>query len=90
MKTLRRTRERFYWEQLRADIKKWYRECKVRRARKGPKTEQGKSMTGCTSVEKLSDRTPRFPCDILIGRPGDTPSSPNEDLNNLEAHLESV
>ncbi|GBM11198.1 Retrovirus-related Pol polyprotein from transposon 297 [Araneus ventricosus] len=30
------------------------------------------------------------PCDILFGRPSDTPSSPNEYLNNLEARLESV
>ncbi|GBM54132.1 hypothetical protein AVEN_2742-1, partial [Araneus ventricosus] len=29
-----------------------------------------KSVTGdwSTSTEKLSDRTPRFPCDILFGR----------------------
>ncbi|GBM97845.1 hypothetical protein AVEN_148145-1 [Araneus ventricosus] len=58
--------------------------------RKRPKTEDGKSVTEWTSAEKLSDRTPRFPCDILFGRPGDTPSSPNEDLNKLEARLESV
>ncbi|GBO14788.1 hypothetical protein AVEN_205531-1 [Araneus ventricosus] len=38
----------------------------------------------------LFDRTLRLPCDILFGRPSDTPSSPNEYLNNLEARLESV
>ncbi|GBO46393.1 hypothetical protein AVEN_186072-1 [Araneus ventricosus] len=90
MKTLRRIRERFYWDRLRADVEKWCRECQICRARKRPKTEDGKSVTGWISAEKLSDRTPRFPCDILFGRPEDTPSSPNEDLNKLGARLESV
>ncbi|GBN11088.1 hypothetical protein AVEN_174029-1, partial [Araneus ventricosus] len=67
MKTLRRIRERFYWDRLRADVEKWCRECQICRARKRLKTE-----------EEVSDRTPRFPCGILFGRPGDTPSSPNE------------
>ncbi|GBM41522.1 hypothetical protein AVEN_261547-1 [Araneus ventricosus] len=79
MKTLRRIRERFYWDRLRADVEKWCRECQICRARKRLKTE-----------EEVSDRTPRFPCGILFGRPGDTPSSPNEDLNKLGARLESV
>ncbi|GBN73073.1 hypothetical protein AVEN_24430-1 [Araneus ventricosus] len=86
--TLRRIRERFYWDRLRADVEKWCRECESFRVRKGPKTEDGKAVTGWTSAEKFSDRTPRFPFDILFGRPGDTPSSPNEDLNKLEARLE--
>ncbi|GBO27022.1 hypothetical protein AVEN_36329-1 [Araneus ventricosus] len=60
------------------------------KARKRPKTEDGKSVTGWISAEKLSDRTPRFPCDIRFGRPGDTPSSQNEDLNKLGARLKSV
>ncbi|GBN51402.1 hypothetical protein AVEN_205274-1, partial [Araneus ventricosus] len=34
----------------------------------------------------FSDRTLRFPCDILFGRPRDTPSSPT----NSEACLERV
>ncbi|GBO02529.1 hypothetical protein AVEN_224900-1 [Araneus ventricosus] len=38
----------------------------------------------------LFGRTLRLPCDILFGRSSDTPSSPNEYLNNLEARLESV
>ncbi|GBM35521.1 hypothetical protein AVEN_106753-1 [Araneus ventricosus] len=38
----------------------------------------------------LFDRTPRLPYDILFGRPNDTPSSPNEYLNNLETCLERV
>ncbi|GBN20779.1 hypothetical protein AVEN_109186-1 [Araneus ventricosus] len=83
MKTLRRIRELFYWDRLRADVEKWYRECQICRARKRPKIEDGKSGTGWISAEKLSDRTPRFPCGILFGRPGDTPSSPNEDLNKF-------
>ncbi|GBN45853.1 hypothetical protein AVEN_131703-1 [Araneus ventricosus] len=90
MKTLRRIRDRFYWGRLRTVVEKWCRECQACRARKGPKLEQGKPMIGWTSEEKLSDRTPRFPCCSLIGRPGDTPSSPNKDLNKLEAHLGNI
>ncbi|GBL79105.1 hypothetical protein AVEN_92359-1 [Araneus ventricosus] len=90
MKTLRRIRERFYWDRLRTDVEKWCREYQICRTRKGPKTEDGKSVAGWTSAEKLSDRRPRFSCDILCGRPGDTSSSPSEDLNKLEARLENV
>ncbi|GBM98025.1 Retrovirus-related Pol polyprotein from transposon 412 [Araneus ventricosus] len=38
MKTLSKTRERFYWDRLRADVEKWCRECHACGARKGPKT----------------------------------------------------
>ncbi|GBM12089.1 hypothetical protein AVEN_220938-1, partial [Araneus ventricosus] len=55
MKTLRRIRERFYWDRLRADVEKWCRECQICRARKRLKTEDGKSVTGWISAEKLSD-----------------------------------
>ncbi|GBN97789.1 hypothetical protein AVEN_177673-1 [Araneus ventricosus] len=89
MKTLRRLRERFYWDRLQ-DVEKWCRECQICRARKRPKTEDGKSVTGRISAETLSDRKPRFSCDILFGRSGDTPSSPNEDLNKLGVRLENV
>ncbi|GBO13185.1 hypothetical protein AVEN_124409-1 [Araneus ventricosus] len=34
--------------------------------------------------------TLRLPCDIVFGRPSETPSSPKEYMNNLEARLESV
>ncbi|GBL53910.1 hypothetical protein AVEN_175751-1, partial [Araneus ventricosus] len=86
MKTLRKTRERFYWDRLRADVEKWCWECQACGARKGPKTEQRKSVTGRTPAETFSDRTLRFSCDILFGRQRDTPSSPT----NSEAYLESV
>ncbi|GBN60826.1 hypothetical protein AVEN_33060-1 [Araneus ventricosus] len=86
MKTLRKTREQFYWDRLRADVEKWCRECHACGARKGLKTEQGKSVTGRTPAEMFPDQTLRFPCDILFGRPRDTPSSPT----NSEARLESV
>ncbi|GBN37789.1 hypothetical protein AVEN_139104-1 [Araneus ventricosus] len=76
MKTLRKTRER-----LHADVELWCRECQ-----RGLKTEQGKSVTGRTSAEIFSDRTLRFPCDILYRRPRDTPSSPT----NSEGRLESI
>ncbi|GBN96200.1 Transposon Ty3-G Gag-Pol polyprotein [Araneus ventricosus] len=38
MKTLNKTRERFYWDRLRADVEKWCRECHACESRKGPKT----------------------------------------------------
>ncbi|GBN80935.1 Retrovirus-related Pol polyprotein from transposon 412 [Araneus ventricosus] len=47
-------------------------------------------VTGFTPADMLFGRTLRLPCDILFGRRSDTPSSPNEYLNNLEARLESV
>ncbi|GBN57776.1 hypothetical protein AVEN_224578-1, partial [Araneus ventricosus] len=136
MKTLSKTRERFYCDRLRADVEKWCRECHACGARKGPKTRtKGRlqrynvgapfermaldilgplpvttrgnryvlvlmdyftkwsadhEATGCTPAHMLFGRTLRLPCDILFGRPSDTPSSPNEYLNNLEARLESV
>ncbi|KAF8789985.1 Retrovirus-related Pol polyprotein like [Argiope bruennichi] len=46
--------------------------------------------TGWIPSEMLFGRTLRLPCDILFGRPTDTPSSPNKYLNDLEARLESV
>ncbi|GBM97044.1 hypothetical protein AVEN_233692-1 [Araneus ventricosus] len=46
--------------------------------------------TGFTPADMLFRRTLLLPCDILFGRPSDTPSSPNEYLNNLETRLESV
>ncbi|GBM32013.1 hypothetical protein AVEN_161807-1 [Araneus ventricosus] len=47
-------------------------------------------VTGSTPAELLFGRTLRLPCDILFGRPSNTPSSPNEYLNNLESYLDSV
>ncbi|GBN83810.1 hypothetical protein AVEN_14630-1 [Araneus ventricosus] len=47
-------------------------------------------VTGLTPAEMLFGRTLRLPCDILFGRPSETPSSPNEDMENLEARLGSV
>ncbi|GBO00095.1 Retrovirus-related Pol polyprotein from transposon 297 [Araneus ventricosus] len=38
MKTLSKTRERFYWDRLRADVEKWCRECHAYGARKRQKT----------------------------------------------------
>ncbi|GBO33123.1 Retrovirus-related Pol polyprotein from transposon 297 [Araneus ventricosus] len=38
MKTLSKTRERFYWDRLRADVENCCRECHACGARKGPKT----------------------------------------------------
>ncbi|GBM32014.1 hypothetical protein AVEN_161808-1 [Araneus ventricosus] len=38
IKTLSKTRERFYWDRLRSDVEKWCRECHSCGARKGPKT----------------------------------------------------
>ncbi|GBN41958.1 hypothetical protein AVEN_21577-1 [Araneus ventricosus] len=86
MKTLCKTRERFYWDGLRADFERWCRECQACGARKGPKTEQGKSVTGRTPAEMFPDRKLRFPCDILFGRPREMLSSPT----NSEARLGNV
>ncbi|GBM66858.1 Retrovirus-related Pol polyprotein from transposon 412 [Araneus ventricosus] len=47
-------------------------------------------VTGLTPAEMLFGRTLRLPCDILFGRPSETPSSPIEYMKNLEARLESV
>ncbi|GBL73575.1 Retrovirus-related Pol polyprotein from transposon 297 [Araneus ventricosus] len=47
-------------------------------------------VTGLTPAEMLFGRTLRLPCDILFGRPSETPSSPNEYMKSLEARLESV
>ncbi|GBM49181.1 Retrovirus-related Pol polyprotein from transposon 412 [Araneus ventricosus] len=38
MKTLSKSRERFYWDLLRDDVEKWCRECHACGARNGPKT----------------------------------------------------
>ncbi|GBL74068.1 hypothetical protein AVEN_230974-1 [Araneus ventricosus] len=46
--------------------------------------------TGFTPAQMLFGRTLRLTCGILFGRPSDTPSSPNEYLNNLDARLESA
>ncbi|GBO11422.1 hypothetical protein AVEN_160862-1 [Araneus ventricosus] len=115
MKTLSKTRERFYWNSLRADVENWCRECHPCGARKGPKTRTKGSLqrynvgapfermaldihfqstehevTELTPAEMLFGRMLRLPCDILFGRPSETPSSPNEYMRNLEARLESV
>ncbi|GBO27036.1 hypothetical protein AVEN_224525-1 [Araneus ventricosus] len=47
-------------------------------------------MTGFTAADMLFGRTLRLPCDILFGRPSDTPSSSNEYLNNLESSLKGL
>ncbi|GBL80213.1 hypothetical protein AVEN_29186-1 [Araneus ventricosus] len=51
-------------------------------------TEQ--EVTGLTPAEMLFGQTLRLPCDILFGRPSETPSSPNKYMKNLEARLESI
>ncbi|GBM67920.1 hypothetical protein AVEN_181367-1 [Araneus ventricosus] len=37
MKTLSKTRERFYWDRLCGDVEKWCRKCHAYGAQKGPK-----------------------------------------------------
>ncbi|KAF8791589.1 Retrovirus-related Pol polyprotein like [Argiope bruennichi] len=46
--------------------------------------------TRLTPAEMLFDQTLRLPCDILFGRPSETPTSPNEYMKDLEARLESI
>ncbi|GBN60394.1 hypothetical protein AVEN_119149-1 [Araneus ventricosus] len=124
MKTLSKTRERFYWDRLPSDVEKWCRECHACGAQKGPKTRtKGRlqrynvgapfetmaldilgplpvttkgnrsadlEVTGFTLTDMLFFLTLRLPCDILFGRPSDTPSSSNEYLNNFETRLEGI
>ncbi|GBN88061.1 Retrovirus-related Pol polyprotein from transposon 297 [Araneus ventricosus] len=47
-------------------------------------------MTGLTPAKIIFGRTLRLPCDIIFGRPSETPSSPNEYMKNLETRLENV
>ncbi|GBM74203.1 hypothetical protein AVEN_203404-1 [Araneus ventricosus] len=47
-------------------------------------------VTELTPAEMLFGRTLRLPFDILVGRPSETLSSPNEYMKKLEANLESV
>ncbi|GBM44268.1 Retrovirus-related Pol polyprotein from transposon 297, partial [Araneus ventricosus] len=46
-KTLSKTRERFYWDRLRADVENWCRECHACGARKGPKT---RTKVACSAI----------------------------------------
>ncbi|GBN71661.1 hypothetical protein AVEN_60420-1 [Araneus ventricosus] len=56
MKTLSKTRERFYWDRLRADVEKWCRECHACGVRKGPKTRTKGSLQRY-NVEAPFERT---------------------------------
>ncbi|GBM38863.1 Retrovirus-related Pol polyprotein from transposon 412 [Araneus ventricosus] len=47
MKTLNKTRERFYWDRFRADIEKWCRECHACGARRGPKKGTKRRLQRC-------------------------------------------
>ncbi|GFV53945.1 gypsy retrotransposon integrase-like protein 1 [Trichonephila clavipes] len=46
--------------------------------------------TGYSPSQMLFGRDLRLPCDLLFGRPPDTPSSPEEYVQNLQAHFEDV
>ncbi|GFX04395.1 retrovirus-related Pol polyprotein from transposon 412 [Trichonephila clavipes] len=46
--------------------------------------------TGYSPSQMLFDRDLRLPCDLLFGRPPDTPSSPEEYVQNLQARFEDV
>ncbi|GBN64047.1 hypothetical protein AVEN_98862-1 [Araneus ventricosus] len=61
MKTLSKTRERFYWDRLRADVEKWRRECHACGARKGPKTR----TKGCLQRYNVGAPFGRMALDIL-------------------------
>ncbi|GBM45406.1 hypothetical protein AVEN_74983-1 [Araneus ventricosus] len=54
MKTLRKTRERFYWDRLRADIEKWCRECQACGARK--QNKEGQYLEGLQQRRFLIER----------------------------------
>ncbi|GBN75169.1 Retrovirus-related Pol polyprotein from transposon 297 [Araneus ventricosus] len=61
MKTLSKTRERFYWDRLRADVEKWCRECHACGARKGPKTRTILSHSDFTQKTKANQRSEPLP-----------------------------
>ncbi|GFV90829.1 retrovirus-related Pol polyprotein from transposon 412 [Trichonephila clavipes] len=44
--------------------------------------------TGYSPSQMLFGRDLRLPCDLLFGRPPDTPSSPEEYVQNLQARFE--
>ncbi|GFV46058.1 retrovirus-related Pol polyprotein from transposon 412 [Trichonephila clavipes] len=46
--------------------------------------------TGYSPSQMLFGRDLRLPCDLLFGRPPDTPSSPEEYVQNLQARFEDV
>ncbi|GFW79740.1 retrovirus-related Pol polyprotein from transposon 412 [Trichonephila clavipes] len=46
--------------------------------------------TGYSPSQMLFGRDIRLPCDLLFGRPPDTPSSPEEYVQNLQARFEDV
>ncbi|GFX23935.1 retrovirus-related Pol polyprotein from transposon 412 [Trichonephila clavipes] len=46
--------------------------------------------TGYSPSQMLFGRDLRIPCDLLFGRPPDTPSSPEEYVQNLQARFEDV
>ncbi|GFU74545.1 retrovirus-related Pol polyprotein from transposon 412 [Trichonephila clavipes] len=46
--------------------------------------------TGCSPSQMLFGQDLRLPCDLLFGRPPDTPSSPEEYVQNLQARFEDV
>ncbi|GBN99791.1 hypothetical protein AVEN_169543-1 [Araneus ventricosus] len=72
MKTLSRIRERFYCDRRREMVQGM----SSLQSRETTQNRTGKA-NDWMDFEKLPDRTPRFPCCSLFGRPGDTPSSPN-------------
>ncbi|GBO10829.1 hypothetical protein AVEN_214697-1 [Araneus ventricosus] len=61
MKTLSKTRERFYWDRLRADVEKWSREYHACGSRKGPKTR----TKGCLQPYNVGAPFERMVLDIL-------------------------
>ncbi|GFU66226.1 retrovirus-related Pol polyprotein from transposon 412 [Trichonephila clavipes] len=48
------------------------------------------ATTGYSPSKMLFGRDLRLPCDLLFGRPPDTPSSPEEYVQNLQARFEDV
>ncbi|GFS72214.1 retrovirus-related Pol polyprotein from transposon 412 [Trichonephila clavipes] len=56
----------------------------------GMRTAAPFTTTGYSPSQMLFGRDLRLPCDLLFGRPPDTPSSPEEYVQNLQARFEDV
>ncbi|GBM20275.1 hypothetical protein AVEN_216686-1 [Araneus ventricosus] len=88
--------DRLSWQEIAAEslaTKRYWALWDFLHLKDGVQTESGSAkneVTGLAPAEMLFGRTLQLPCDIIFGRPSETPSLQDENLKNLEARLESV